>query len=304
MTEPAHDAGTSRLAVDGAKCAACVARIEKALAAVPGVTAASMNLAERTAQVRGDVDPARLVSALHAIGYGAEAIVDEEAEQQKREAAERAQGQRLFRHAMLALAIGVPIMAYGMLTGDMGVHSTPSRIGWALAGLATLLVLLVPGRHFFSGAWQALRGGHATMDTLVALGTGAAWLYSMLVVIFPAAFPHEARHVYFEASAMIIGLVDLGQWLEQRARGRTSSAIRRLLDLAPKTARLLRRTPDGHDEEVDVPLASVRAGDRLRVRPGEKVAVTNPRCQRWAPRILGPTVQAMRCRRGDAWTEA
>lgn len=273
MSENTMTGDNSRLAVDGAKCAACVARIEQALNAVPGVTAASMNLVERTAQVSGRADPAQLVAAVRAVGYAAELIVDEDAGQAARDAAEAAQGRRLFRHALLALAIGVPIMLYGMLTGDMGVHSATSRTGWALAGLATLLVLLVPGRHFFVGAWRALRGGHATMDTLVALGTGAAWLYSMLVVAFPAVFPHEARHVYFEASAMIIGLVDLGQWLEQRARGRASEAIRRLLGLAPKTARLLRRGSDGRDEEVDVLLASVRAGDRLRVRPGEKIAV-------------------------------
>ncbi len=273
MSEQDVAGDTCRLAVDGAKCAGCVARIEQALAAVPGVTAASMNLVERTALVSGPADPARLVEAVRAAGYSAEVIVDEDAAQAAREAAEVAGGQRLFRHALLALAIGVPIMLYGMITGDMGVHSQQSRIGWGLAGLATLFVLLVPGRHFFTGAWHALRGGHATMDTLVALGTGAAWLYSMLVVAFPAVFPHEARHVYFEASAMIIGLVDLGQWLEQRARGRASAAIRRLLGLAPKTARLLRRGADGSDEEVDVPLASVRVGDRLRVRPGEKIAV-------------------------------
>jgi Cu+-exporting ATPase len=136
--------------------------------------------------------------------------------------------------------------------------------------VATLAVLLFPGRHFFTGAWAAFRARHASMDTLVALGTGTAWLYSMLVVLLPDFFPHAARHVYFEASAMIIGLVDLGLWLELRARGRTSAAIHRLLDLAPKTARVLR---EGSNEEIDIPLAAVRVGDRLRVRPGEKIAV-------------------------------
>jgi len=260
----------SRIAVEGARCASCVARIEKALSTVPGVESASMNLLERSAQVTGDVRSDDLLAALRGIGYGATLIVDEEAQRAAMARAEQAQAATLLRDSIIALGIGVPLMLYGMLTGDMGVHSADAQLGWGLAGLATLLVLLVPGRHFFTGAWTAFRAHHATMDTLVALGTGTAWLYSMLVVVLPELFPHAARHVYFEASAMIIGLVDLGLWLEMRARGRTSAAIRRLLDLAPKTARILR---EGSDEEIDVPLAAVRVGDRLRVRPGEKIAV-------------------------------
>jgi Cu+-exporting ATPase len=106
------------------------------------------------------------------------------------------------------------------------------------------------------------------MDTLIALGTGAAWLYSMVVVLLPGALPEAARHVYFEASAMIIGLINLGQALEVRARGKTSAAVKRLLDLGAKTARVIR---DG--EEQDIPVEQVQAGDQLRVRPGEKIAV-------------------------------
>jgi Cu+-exporting ATPase len=270
MTEPVNDTGeVCRLQVDGAKCAGCVSRIEKALAEVPGVSSASMNLAERTALVTGRADVDALVAAVQAAGYQAQPIVDEEAQRAEQEAAEQAEGRRLRRDTLLALGVGVPLMLYGMLTGDMGVHSEASRIGWGLAGLATLAVMLVAGRRFYSGAWHAFRAHNATMDTLVALGTGAAWLYSMLVVAFPQALPHEARHVYFEATAIIIGLVDLGLLLEMRARGRTSEAIRRLVGLAPRTARVV------HDDgsETDVPIADIRVGDLLRARPGEKIAV-------------------------------
>ncbi|MDO9173858.1 MAG: heavy metal translocating P-type ATPase [Actinomycetota bacterium] len=257
-----------RLAVSGAKCASCVARIETALAAVPGVTSASMNLADHTAQVAGHASPDQLLAAVRAIGYGAEPIVDEEKQRAEQEIAGQAHARRLLRDTVVALGVGVPLMLYGMITGDMGVHSEASRLGWGLAGVATLAVMLLSGRHFYVGAWRSFRAHHATMDTLVALGTGAAWLYSMIVVAMPQALPHEARHVYFEATAIIIGLVDLGLLLEIRARGRTSEAIRRLVGLAPKTARVIR---DG--VEVDVPLDAVHVGDRLRVRPGEKIAV-------------------------------
>jgi Cu+-exporting ATPase len=126
----------------------------------------------------------------------------------------------------------------------------------------------VPGRPFFVGAWKALRHHNANMDTLIALGTGTAWLYSMVVVLAPGLVPEAARHVYFEASAMIIGLISLGLALEVRARGKTSAAVKRLLDLRAKTARVLR---DGGEQ--DIPVEQVVAGDRVRVRPGEKIAV-------------------------------
>ncbi|CAN0600616.1 unnamed protein product, partial [Ectocarpus sp. 12 AP-2014] len=128
--------------------------------------------------------------------------------------------------------------------------------------------MIATGGHFFIGAWKALRHHNANMDTLIALGTGTAWLYSMVVTSIPDALPEMARHVYFEASAMIIGLINLGQALELRAKGKTSEAIRRLLDLRAKTARVIR---DG--EERDMPVEDVRKGDHIRVRPGEKLPV-------------------------------
>lgn len=268
MTEQEAAGASCHLSIAGAKCASCVQRIEAALAAVPGVTAASVNLADRTARVSGSAAPAQLVAAVQAAGYGAAPIVDEERQRAEQAAAEQAHYRRLLRDTWLALGVGVPLMLYGMI-GGMSVHSAAARFGWALAGLATLAVLAVSGRHFFVGAWHAFRAHHATMDTLVALGTGAAWLYSMLVVAVPELLPHQARHVYFEASAIIIGLVNLGLALEIRARGRTSAAIRRLLDLTPRTARLL--AADG--SESDVAIDQVQRGDLLRVRPGEKIAV-------------------------------
>ena len=135
-------------------------------------------------------------------------------------------------------------------------------------GLATLAVMAVAGKQFYNGAWQAFKNHAANMDTLIALGTGTAWLYSMVVVITPNLLPEVARHVYFEASAMIIGLISLGLALEVKARGRTSEAIKRLIGLQPKTARVIR---DGQERDIDI--SDVVKSDQVRVRPGEKISV-------------------------------
>jgi len=128
--------------------------------------------------------------------------------------------------------------------------------------------MIYSGKHFYVGAWHSLKNRSANMDTLIALGTGTAWVYSMAVVTAPSIFPDTARHVYFEASAMIIGLINLGLALELRARGRTSEAIKRLIGLQPKTARIVR-----HSGEVDIAIEEVRLEDIVRVRPGEKIPV-------------------------------
>ncbi len=258
------------LLIEGAGCASCVNKIETALQQVAGVEQAQMNFAQRTVSVEGSAAPADLIAAVEAAGYGATPVNSEsESEAQaEREAAQQAHYRQLLRNMMLALGLGIPLMLYGLLGGDMAVNTGGQRLGWLLVGGLTLLVLVVAGRHFFVGAWRSFQHHSANMDTLIALGTGTAWLYSMVVVLFPHWLPDMARHVYFEASAMIIGLINLGQALELRARGRTSEAVKRLIGLQAKTARVLR---DG--EEQDVPIAAVQRGDRVRVRPGEKFPV-------------------------------
>ena len=258
------------LAISGARCAGCVASIERALRAVPGVTRAEMNFADRSAQVEGGVDAGVLIDAVRAAGYDAEPLDNSRDDADAaREAAEQAHYRRLLRDCALGLALGVPLMAWGLAGGDMMVMpGTASQWAWGAVGALTLALLVVCGGHFFVGAWRALRQHNATMDTLIALGTGAAWLYSMVVVMAPQWLPEATRHVYFEASAMIIGLLNLGLALEIRARGKTSQAIRRLLDLRPQMALMVR---DGHDSEL--PVAQLRRGDLLRARPGDRIAV-------------------------------
>ena len=258
------------LLIEGAKCASCVSKIETALQKVPGVQSASMNLAQRSASIDGNAMPEDLVCAIEQAGYRA-TVVQSENEADLLSETEQADAKNYrarLRDMILALALGAPLMLYGMLGGEMMIHTRQQQIGWLVIGVLTLAVLVFPGRHFFVGAWKSVRNRTATMDTLIALGTGTAWLYSMLVAAFPQFFPEQSRHVYFEASAMIIGLINLGLALEIKARGRTSQAIKRLIGLQVKTARVIR-----NGNETDIPLALVQVNDQVRVRPGEKIPV-------------------------------
>ncbi|WP_237066935.1 heavy metal translocating P-type ATPase [Microbulbifer guangxiensis] len=255
--------------LEGASCAGCVRKIEGALAEVPGVEDARVNLADKTLLVQGDATAEACIAAVKNAGYGAEPVRVSERERREQQRAEEQRHYRdLLKRCAIALGLGIPLMAWGLLGGEMMVNTPPQQRAWGVVGLLTLGVLVYCGGHFFTGAWRAFLHHNANMDTLVALGTGTAWAFSMLVVAAPQLLPEAARHVYFEASAMIIGLINLGQALELRARGRTSAAVEKLLELQDPTARVVR---DGREE--DLPLEQVAVGDRIRVRPGEKIPV-------------------------------
>ncbi|MBU2953050.1 heavy metal translocating P-type ATPase [Marinobacter sp. F3R08] len=259
--------GQVHLAVTGATCASCVNTIEKALMSVAGISHAHMNLADNTATASGNADPEALVNAVESAGYGASVIEDEDEADDRKQEEDRKQYRTLLLKMAVSLGLGLGLMVWGMGFGTMMV--TDANQGtWLGLGVLTLVVMAATGGHFYTGAWKAFRHHNANMDTLIALGTATAWLYSIVVASIPGALPEMARHVYFEASAMIIGLINLGQALELRAKGKTSEAVRRLLDLRAKTARVIR---DG--EEQDLPVEEVRKGDHIRVRPGEKLPV-------------------------------
>ncbi len=256
-----------RLSISGMSCAGCVAAVEEALQDVPGVTGATVNFAEHTAVVEGEVTAGDLVAAVQAAGYEAAELrgADDEAD---KEAAERAHYHRLLVNTLFAGSVGGILFLGGMAGLLPPIAGTEGRVFWLLAGLATLAVLIFSGGHFFLGAWKSFRHHNANMDTLIAVGTGSAWLFSMGVVLFPHHVPTLARHAYFDAAAIIIALISLGSALEMRARGKTSEAIKRLIHLQPKTARVVR---DG--EEQDVPVEQIGLNETLRVRPGERIAV-------------------------------
>lgn len=258
---------SQQLLINGMSCASCVSRVQNALQAVPGVAQARVNLAERTALVMGNASAADLVQAVEKAGYGAEAIEDDLKRRERQQETAIATMKRFRWQAIVALLVGIPVMVWGMI-GDNMMVTDDNRTLWLVIGLITLGVMVFAGGHFYTSAWKSLKNRTATMDTLVALGTGAAWLYSMSVNVWPQWFPMEARHLYYEASAMIIGLINLGHMLEARARQRSSKALERLLDLTPPTARVV--TDDG---EKSVPLSDVQPGMTLRLTTGDRVPV-------------------------------
>jgi Cu+-exporting ATPase len=265
---------SQELIIDGASCASCVGKIEKALRAVAGVESAAMNFALRTAQVTGDVEADSLIKAVESIGYNAKSTNEASDDEllDEKEIADEKYYSSLLKQMWLALGLGIPLMIYSLAGGPMTVDTTLERIVWLFIGMMCLGIMYFAGKHFYLGAWKSFINHSANMDTLIALGTGTAWIYSMIVVFFPLALPEMARHVYFEATAMIIGLINLGLALEVKARGRTSEAIKRLLGLQAKTARVV-RVIDGKEQEIDIAIAQVNLNDIVRVRPGEKISV-------------------------------
>ena len=268
--EPAEASSqTLSLLIKGMTCASCVASVEKALLSVEGVQSAQVNLAEQSALVKANfANPQPLLNAIQSAGYQAE-ILDDPAQQQAKQQAQLDALQKEHKQsALLGIALGAPLMLWGVFGGNMMIRNSSDQMVWGGIGIICFALLLTAGRHFFINAWQALTHGRATMDTLVALGTGAAWFYSMLVVAWPQAFPDAARHVYFEATAMIIGLISLGHYIETKAKSNTNRSLQALLNLQPQQATLV--TEQG-DQSIAV--ADIQLGMSLRIKPGEQVPV-------------------------------
>lgn len=265
---------STHLLIQGMTCASCVSSVEKALLSVNGVQKAQINLAEQSALVLSQADIAdlelQLLNAITHAGYRAERVDDPAQQQQKQKQKQQSRDlQKQHKtNALLGLMMGIPLMLWGLLGGSMMIVSTQQQIYWGVIGIVCLALLATAGRHFFSHAWLALTHKRATMDSLVALGTGAAWVYSMLVVIYPTWFPIASRHVYFEASAMIIGLISLGHYIEAKAKAKTTQSLQALINLQPQQA--TRITAQG-DQQIAVEL--VQLGMQLRIKPGEKVPI-------------------------------
>jgi Cu+-exporting ATPase len=255
-------------------CASCVARVEKALKAVPGVLDATVNLAQESAAIRfleGATTPADLASAVRAVGYEATPRTADAPDPEARKAQE---ARRLAAMTALAAALTLPVFVL-----EMGGHLFPAFHHW-IAGtiglqtsrliqfVLTTAVLLGPGLQFYRKGLPALFRGAPDMNALVAIGTLAAWTFSVVATFAPQLLPEGATHVYFESAAVIVTLILLGRTLEARAKGRTGEAIRRLVALAPKTALVVRGTTT-----MEVPVDALFPGDLIRVRPGERIAV-------------------------------
>jgi len=308
MAAPAADTSSPSqvtLPVDGMTCAACQARVQRALRATPGVTEATVNLMMHSATIAYDprvLSPEALVSTINKSGYQSrlpEPEADEVAEDEAREAAQRDEYRSYLNKALVSLALGLvamvlsmplmagaahgghastdPLQAWVMRVWDPwlraawpGIYAVdPRLIAWLLMGL-TVFVMAWAGRHFYTRAWTAISHGSADMNVLVAVGTGAAFLYSVTATVAPQLFTASgaSADVYYEAIVFILSLLLLGHALEARAKTQTMTALRRLARLQPATARVKRGAG-----EVELPIHDVRVGDVVIVRPGERFPV-------------------------------
>lgn len=295
---PAADNPRIVLPITGMTCAACVRNVERALKKPEGVVDVSVNLATERATITylpGTARRADLVKAVEAAGYGVIDLTDAAAPEDAERAARQAEIDRQRRLVLLGVVFTLPLFiismardllmaAYMPIMGmaDMSVemaqiHGIPDALAWMFwSGMPLILMALatpvqvIVGRQYLVGAWKAARNGTTNMDTLIAIGSSAAYLYSVVVtagLLFGFA-DVVGDHVYFETAAVILTLITLGKLLEARAKGQTSAAIKQLMGLAPKTALLLRG-----DQEIEIAADEVMIGDRLVVRPGERIPV-------------------------------
>lgn len=266
---------TIELAVEGMSCASCVGRVEAALRKVEGVHEVSVNLATERATVQGTAETQALEAAVEAAGYDVRPI-DSTADSGMEDATLKKDVEReeLRRDFLLAVVLALPVFVlemgahmipavHGLIESTIGMHNS-----WLIQFVLTTLVLVLPGRRFYQKGLPALLRGGPDMNSLVAVGTLAAYGYSVVATFAPALLPAGTVNVYYEAAAVIVALILLGRFLEARAKGRTSAAIQRLVGLQAKTARVRR---NGSMQEI--PVADVVAGDLVEVRPGERIPV-------------------------------
>lgn len=256
----------------GLHCAGCAACVEKILNAQTGVVAASVNLAASTAAVEYDTmqtSPERLRQAVQEGGYDMLADSDDDTPDEL-ERMNRERYRDLKRRAFWAVVLAIPVVVIGMFFMDM-------PYGGAIMALLSAPVVFWLGRGFFVNAWQQLRHRSATMDTLVALSTGIAYLFSLFNLVFPEFWLSRGvePHVYFEAAAVIIAFILLGRTLEEKAKGDTTASLKKLIGLQPKNAIVV--AADG--TQTEIPISRIRVGDLLAVRPGEKIAVDGAVCE-------------------------
>ncbi len=262
---------TTVLRVEGMTCASCVGRVERALNAVPGVTTAYVNLASESAHIEGSASTETLIIAIEHSGYEASPLLMAQHDD-NRDARQAEEQQALARATLLAGLLTLPVFAL-----EMGAHIIPGlhhwidatlgrQNNWIIQMVLTTLVLFGPGLRFFRIGVPLLLRGNPDMNALVALGAGAAWSYSMIATLWPALLPEASRFVYFEAAAVIVTLILLGRWLEARAKGHTSDAIRHLMGLQAKVAQVRRES-----DWQEIPIDELVINDEVLVRPGERI---------------------------------
>ncbi len=263
----------TRMGIEDLRCASCVTFIEEALKATPGVIDATVNVGTQEATIEylpELTSLANLRAAIENVGYKTRPAASEEPVDKVQEEQER-EYRTLMAKFWFAAIISIPVLLtaypqYVPIVRDWSMSTL--RLVWGAAAILTLPVLMWSGSGFFTGAIAAIKHRSANMNTLIATGTAAAWLYSTFAILFPAIFPEGTAEPFYDVVAVVIALVILGQALELRAKGRTSEAIKKLMGLQAKTARVIR-----NGQEMDIPVEEVLVGDVIQVRPGEKIPV-------------------------------
>ena len=267
-------AAKTELSIEGMTCASCVGRVERALASVSGVRSAHVNLATERASIEGSVDPAVLIKAVEDAGYDAKVIDDSAAQDAEAASRKDAELAVLKRDLIIAAVLTAPVflleMGSHLVPGvhDLIMNSIGMQASWYLQFALTTLVVFFPGLRFYQKGFPALLRLAPDMNSMVAVGTMAAYAYSVVATFAPGILPAGTVNVYYEAAAVIVTLILLGRYLEARAKGKTSEAIKRLVRLQARTARVRR---DG--QVVEIAIGEVAHGDIVEVRPGERVPV-------------------------------
>lgn len=255
------------LMIDGMGCAACVGRIERALKKIPGVTAVAVNLSTEQASISGTADPHTLIKAIAEAGYSARPVKDSVTDNEEMAKRKKVESQNLKRDFFIALALAFPVFLL-----DMGGHFIASfetnRTSWMIQFVLTTVIIAFPGRRFYKLGLPALARFTPDMNSLVAIGTLAAYIYSLIATFTPSLLPKGTVHVYYEAASVIIVLILLGRYLEARAKSHTSEAVKRLIGLQARTAHVRRE-----GVFMEIPVQTVMTGDILEVRPGERIPV-------------------------------
>lgn len=255
---------TYHFSLRGITCASCVMHIEKALHKLPNVSKIEINFAQSILIITTTNSPSIIIKAVEDAGYGAELLPGEFLPPEK----SSHEFNQLIYQGIIAGGLGLLLFLMDWLGLSPSLNQISGQISWILIGIITLFAMYYCGWEIYRNAWRNLKKRHITMDSLIAISTGVAWLFSMLLSIYPHIVPQEARHLYFEAAIFIICFIDIGRAIELRAKGKTSEAIERLLALRVKTAHVIK---DG--QEVDIPLEEIVPGDIIKIKPGEKIAV-------------------------------
>ena len=254
-----------QLKITDLHCASCVQTIEKALQTVPGVKQAKVNFATQTAHIEGTSSAKMLIDAIKEAGYHAKEIDQNQSADQEES---KYYYRKLFQQSAVAFVFGGLLMILSYIPGVPDVTTVNGQLLWIVLGVATLGVLFYAANDIYIAAIKSFKAHTANMDTLIAMGTGVAWLFSMFVAVFPMLLPEGTHAVYFESALLIIAFIKFGAALEARTRGKTKETVTKLIGLRSKTARVIR----GNQEE-NIPIEDIVTGDHIRVRPGEKIPV-------------------------------